>query len=71
MVEYGPVMPEQLRHGPVEISGQPVVDCHTGDSDGLVRLRPCPIVPPMAGSATPVYHQAYDGTTLRPNFFRD
>ncbi|ALG13388.1 hypothetical protein AOZ06_46845 [Kibdelosporangium phytohabitans] len=29
------------------------------------------IVPPMAGSATPVYHQAYDGTTVRPNFFRD
>nr|WP_232328435.1 nitric oxide synthase oxygenase [Kibdelosporangium sp. MJ126-NF4]CEL21772.1 Nitric oxide synthase oxygenase [Kibdelosporangium sp. MJ126-NF4]CTQ92552.1 Nitric oxide synthase oxygenase (EC 1.-.-.-) [Kibdelosporangium sp. MJ126-NF4] len=29
------------------------------------------IVPPMAGSTTPVYHQAYDSTTLSPNFFRD
>jgi nitric-oxide synthase len=29
------------------------------------------IIPPMSASATPVYHQQYDSTVLRPNFFRD
>jgi nitric-oxide synthase, bacterial len=29
------------------------------------------IVPPMAGSATPVYGEHYDTAILRPNFFRD
>lgn len=28
------------------------------------------IVPPIAGSATPVYHDCYDPQVLRPNFFR-
>jgi len=27
------------------------------------------IVPPMAGSATPVFHRSYDNVTLTPNFF--
>lgn len=29
------------------------------------------LVPPMAGSATPVFHETYDTTVRRPNFFRD
>jgi nitric-oxide synthase len=29
------------------------------------------IVPPMAGSSTPVYHDNYDESVVRPNFFRD
>lgn len=29
------------------------------------------IVPPMAGSSTPVYQETYDSTVVRPNFFRD
>ncbi|GGM05681.1 nitric oxide synthase oxygenase [Micromonospora yangpuensis] len=28
------------------------------------------IVPPIAGSATPVYRETYDSTVIRPNFFR-
>lgn len=27
------------------------------------------IVPPVAGSATPVFHRSYDNVSLRPNFF--
>lgn len=29
------------------------------------------IIPPMASSTTPVFHETYDPTVLRPNFFRD
>lgn len=29
------------------------------------------IVPPLSGSATPVYHRYYDESQLRPNFFLD
>ncbi len=63
-------------------AGVTITDHHTESQRFLMHLareerigRPCPadwswIVPPMSGSATPVFHRYYEDGDLRPNYVR-
>jgi nitric-oxide synthase len=65
-----------------EMSGVKIADHHTESERFLVHLekeeqhgRRCPadwswIVPPAAGSTTPVFHRYYDDFEASPNFYR-
>ncbi|KAB2342666.1 nitric oxide synthase oxygenase [Actinomadura rudentiformis] len=65
-----------------EEAGVTITDHHTESRRFLTHLakeesagRPCPadwswIVPPISGSATPVFHRLYEELDLRPNYVR-